>query len=93
MRLKDKVAVITGGGSGIGRAASILFSREGAKILLSDNKKDIGLDTVREIRESGGEASFAEADVSRPDQVTNMINSAKEAYGGVDILFNNAGVL
>ncbi|MCK5569535.1 MAG: SDR family NAD(P)-dependent oxidoreductase, partial [Spirochaetes bacterium] len=72
MRLKDKVAVITGGGSGIGRAASILFSREGAKILLSDNKKDIGLDTVREIRESGGEASFAEADVSRPDQVTNM---------------------
>ncbi len=93
MRLKGKVAIITGGGSGIGRAASKLFSREGAKVIVNDYKEESGLGTVREIKESGGDAIFIEADISSPDQVKSLVDAALETYGGIDILFNNAGVL
>ncbi|KKK89906.1 hypothetical protein LCGC14_2728400, partial [marine sediment metagenome] len=93
MRLKGKVAIITGGGSGIGRATSKLFSREGAKVIVNDYKEESGLGTVREIKESGGDAIFIEADISSPDQVKSLVDAALETYGGIDILFNNAGVL
>ena len=93
MRLKDKVALITGGGSGIGRAAAELFAREGAKVVVADYKADTGQEAVQAIKDAGGEALFIEVDVSAPAQVQHMVQTAVDAYGGIDVLFNNAGVL
>ena len=93
MRLKGKVAVITGGGSGIGRATAELFAREGAKVVVADYKAEIGRETVRAIKDAGGEALFVEVDVSDSAQVQRLVQSALDAYGGINILFNNAGVL
>ena len=93
MRLKDKVALITGGGSGIGRAAAELFAREGAKVVVADYKADAGQEAVQAIKDAGGEAVFIEVDVSVPAQVQHMVQTAVDAYGGIDVLFNNAGVL
>jgi NAD(P)-dependent dehydrogenase (short-subunit alcohol dehydrogenase family) len=93
MRLENKVAVVTGGGSGIGRAAALLFSQEGARVVVSDYREDKGMETVRMIMEPGGTGLFVRADVSKPDEVKCMIDETLNAYGGIDILFNNAGVL
>ena len=93
MRLEGKVAIITGGGSGIGRATAELFAREGAKVVVADYKAEIGRETVRAIKDAGGEALFVEVDVSDSDQVKRLVQSALDAYGGINILFNNAGVL
>ena len=93
MRLKDKVALITGGGSGIGRAAAELFAREGTKVVVADYKADAGQEAVQAIKDAGGEAVFIEVDVSVPAQVQHMVQTAVDAYGGIDVLFNNAGVL
>jgi NAD(P)-dependent dehydrogenase (short-subunit alcohol dehydrogenase family) len=93
MRLEGKVAIITGGGSGIGRATAQLFAREGAKVVVADYKAEIGRETVRAIKDAGGEALFVEVDVSDSAQVQRLVQSALDAYGGINILFNNAGVL
>jgi meso-butanediol dehydrogenase/(S,S)-butanediol dehydrogenase/diacetyl reductase len=93
MRLAGKVAIITGGGSGIGRATAELFVREGAKVLVADYKADIGQEAVQAIVDEGGEATFLEVDVSDSAQVQTMVQTALDTYGGLDILFNNAGVL
>ncbi len=93
MRLEGKVAIITGGGSGIGRAAAQLFAREGAKVVVADYNAEAGENTVQAIQDSGGEAIFVKVDVSDAEQVRNMVQTALEAYGGIDILFNNAGIL
>ncbi|GAB4538983.1 MAG: glucose 1-dehydrogenase [Anaerolineae bacterium] len=93
MRLKDKVAIITGGGSGIGRATAELFAREGARVVVADYKPDTGQETVQAIKDAGGEALFVEVDVSDPAQVQAMVQTTLDTYGGIDILFNNAGVL
>lgn len=93
MRLERKVAIITGGGSGIGRAAAQLFTREGAKVVVADYNAEAGENTVQAIQDSGGEAIFVKVDVSDAEQVQHMVQSALEAYGGIDILFNNAGIL
>jgi len=93
MRLKDKVAIITGGGSGIGRATAELFAREGAGVVVADYNADAGQEAVQAIQDTGGDAVFVQVDVSDWDQVQNMVQAALDAYSGVDILFNNAGVL
>lgn len=91
-RLKDKVAIITGAGSGIGRASALAFAKEGAKVIVADYKPEGGQETVKMITEAGGEAVFSQTDVSQESQVQAMINLAVEKFGGLDILFNNAGV-
>jgi NAD(P)-dependent dehydrogenase (short-subunit alcohol dehydrogenase family) len=92
MRLKDKIAIITGAGSGQGRAASLLFAKEGAKIVASDWKPELGDDTASQVRAAGGEATFVRADVSESADVQNLIRTAVSTYGRIDILYNNAGV-
>jgi NAD(P)-dependent dehydrogenase (short-subunit alcohol dehydrogenase family) len=91
-RLKDKVAIITGGGSGIGRATCLLFAREGAKVVVADYIAEGGNETVRQISAAGGQAVFVQADVSKSADVQNLIGAAVRNYGRVDILFNNAGI-
>jgi len=92
MRLARKVALITGGTSGIGRATSLLFSREGAKVAVSGRNKDRGQDVVKEITAAGGEAVFVSTDVRFPDQCRRTVEETVDAFGRIDILFNNAGV-
>ncbi|MBI2908622.1 MAG: glucose 1-dehydrogenase [Chloroflexi bacterium] len=93
MRLANKVAVITGAATGMGRATSILFAKEGAKVVVADINDSGGKETVEEIRKSGGEAIFVHTDVSREKDVANLIKAAVDAYGGLDILYNNAGMV
>ena len=92
MNFSGKVALVTGGGTGIGRASAILFAREGAKVVVADVAVETGTETVRLIQESGGEATFVTADVSRSDQVQAAVDHALSIYGRLDIAHNNAGV-
>jgi NAD(P)-dependent dehydrogenase (short-subunit alcohol dehydrogenase family) len=87
-RVSGKVALITGGGSGIGRATAIVFGREGAKVVVADYNRAGGEETVRMIKNAGGEASFIEANV----QVEAMVAKTIETYGRLDCAFNNAGI-
>lgn len=93
MILKDKVAVITGAASGIGRETAILFAREGAKIVVADiNDKD-GKETVKLIENTGNKAIFVHTDVSKESDVKKMVQTTKNTYGKIDILVNNAGIV
>ena len=92
MRLAQKVALITGGTSGIGRATSILFAREGAKIAVSGRNQDRGQDVVKEITAAGGKAVFISTDVRSADGCRRTVEETVDAFGRIDILFNNAGV-
>jgi NAD(P)-dependent dehydrogenase (short-subunit alcohol dehydrogenase family) len=92
MRLKDKVCLITGGGSGIGRASCLAFAREGARVVVVDLKVDTAEETVREIEAAGGEAKAFAADVSKAKDAEGMVAFAESAYGRLDVAFNNAGV-
>ena len=89
--LIDKVALITGSGSGIGRSAAILFSQAGAKISVADVNAERGAATVNLIEANGGQAIFVECDVSKPENVRSMISTTVKAFGGLNILYNNAG--
>ena len=91
-RLKDKIAIITGSGKGLGEAMALLFSREGAKIVVFDIDEPAGRETVEQIQEQGGEAIFVHGDVSNPDDAVRLIDAAVDAYGRADVLVNNAGV-
>ena len=90
--LEGKVALVTGGSSGIGHATALAFAREGAKIVIADISVDRGNGLVQKIKASGGEALFIGTDVSQPAQVEAMISEAVEAYGRLDCAFNNAGI-
>ena len=90
-RLQDKVALITGGGRGIGRAAALLFAREGAKVVIAEIARAEGERTAAAIRDGGGEARFVATDVARPEQVEAAVNDAVDAFGGLHVLYNNAG--
>jgi len=93
VRLKGKVAIITGGGSGIGRATAELFAKEGASVVVADYRADLGKEVVRAIKQAGGDALFVEVDVSDSAQVQRMVEMALRTYSGVDVLVNAAAVL
>jgi 3-oxoacyl-[acyl-carrier protein] reductase len=92
MILKDKVAVITGGGTGIGRATACLFAKQGAKVVLAGRRRDPLAAAASAILESGGKAEIVLTDISSPSQVQNLFNRAVSFFERIDILFNNAGV-
>lgn len=89
--LTGKVVIVTGGGSGIGEAAALVMAGEGAKILVADIVVPGGLATVEQIVKGGGEAVFVQTDVSKEDQVENMVEQAVRTWGRLDGAFNNAG--
>lgn len=90
--LKDKVAIVTGAGSGFGRAMSELYAKEGAKVVVSDVAEDNGRATVDAIEKAGGKAVFIKSDVSKPEDCENLVKQAVKEYGKLDIAFNNAGI-
>jgi 3-oxoacyl-[acyl-carrier protein] reductase len=92
MRLEHKVALITGAGSGIGRSTAELFAREGAKVAVVDVSTEAGEVTTEAIREAGGDAIFVQADVSSATDVQKMVDATTQAYGRLDVLYNNAGI-
>ncbi len=92
-RLASKVALITGAGGGQGRAAAIMFAREGARIIVADVKADGGNETVEMVRTAGGQAEFIATDVSKAQQVEAAVQCAVKHYGALHIMYNNAAVL
>ncbi|KGE16740.1 SDR family oxidoreductase [Paenibacillus wynnii] len=91
-RLKGKVAVVTGGGSGIGRAAVLEFARNGAKVAMLDRSIDEAEKVKREVEQNGGQATVFECDISKPEMVEKAIKQTVEQYGQLDIVFANAGI-
>src|SRR5215468_11229112 len=91
-RVEGKVALVTGGASGIGRATALTFAREGAKLVVADTNADGGQQTLHMITEQGGEAIFVRTDVSQAVEVQALISTAVETYGGLDCAHNNAGI-
>ena len=90
MRLSGKVAIVTGGGSGIGRAVCELFAQEGASVVVADTDPEGGQETTARIKSAGGEAIFVSTDVSKEAQVEELVRTALGAYGAVNVLVNNA---
>ena len=90
--LTGKVALVTGGASGIGRATALTFAREGAKLIIADMNEEGGQQTVHMITENGGEATFVKVDVTNATEVEAMISKAVETYGRLDCAHNNAGI-
>jgi NAD(P)-dependent dehydrogenase (short-subunit alcohol dehydrogenase family) len=93
MRLADKVCIITGAGGGMGRVAARMFAAEGAKVVVAEFSESAGEETVRLVKEASGEASFVKVDVSTESSAKAMIERAVAAYGRVDVLYNNAGIM
>ena len=93
MRLADKVCVITGGGSGMGRVAASMFAAEGAKVVVAEFDPAAGEETVRQVTAAGGKAIAVKADVSNEADAKAMIDAAVSTYGRVDVLYNNAGIM
>ncbi|PCJ62321.1 MAG: short chain dehydrogenase [Planctomycetota bacterium] len=91
-RLENKVALITGGGSGIGEATALKFAAEGAKVVIGNRNEEAGNSVVEKIIGAGGEAVFKRTDVLQLDQIKNLVNHTVSTYGKIDIAFNNAGV-
>jgi NAD(P)-dependent dehydrogenase (short-subunit alcohol dehydrogenase family) len=92
MRLRDKVALITGGTSGIGEATALLFALEGAKVVITGRNEQRGREVVEKIASKGGQAKFIHTDVRLPQHCQRAVDETIHAYGRLDILFNNAGV-
>ncbi|MDJ0947791.1 MAG: glucose 1-dehydrogenase [Alphaproteobacteria bacterium] len=92
MRLQGKVAIVTGAASGFGEGIARRFGAEGAKVVVADINDDGGRRIAKEIMQSGADAVFARADVTKGDDVAGMVSVAEESFGGLDILVNNAGM-
>ena len=90
MRLKDKVAIVTGGGTGIGKASAVRFAREGAKVAVAGRRPEPLAEVVGEIEAQGGEAIAISADVSKADDTQRIVRQTVERFGGLHVLFNNA---
>ena len=93
MKLQDKVTVVTGAGSGMGKAIAMLYAQEGAKVVISDINSDSANAVVEEIKSSGGEAISVVANVAEEADIQNLIDATVSAYGTVDVLVNNAGIM
>ena len=93
MRLKDKVAIITGAGSGMGRTAALMFAAEGARVVVAEFSEPAGRETARLVTEAGGSASFVKTNVADEADAKAMVDHAVATYGRVDILYNNAGIM
>jgi NAD(P)-dependent dehydrogenase (short-subunit alcohol dehydrogenase family) len=93
MRLKGKVALITGAASGIGRETALLFAKEGASVVVADVSDSDGKETVARIEAEGGQAVYTHADVSRAADSLNMVSVAEKTFGKLNVLFNNAGIM
>jgi NAD(P)-dependent dehydrogenase (short-subunit alcohol dehydrogenase family) len=91
-RLAGKVAIVTGGASGFGRATSILFAAEGASVVVADRDEEWGGETVRMISDKGGEATFILGDVSEKSSADEIVGEAIACYGKLNVLVNNAGI-
>ncbi|MEY9979647.1 SDR family NAD(P)-dependent oxidoreductase [Lysinibacillus sp. RC79] len=92
MRLENKVAIITGGGTGIGKETALLFAKEGAKVVITDINEQSGSATVKDIQAIGGDALFVRHDVSNEDDWKKVADETIHTFGKVDVLFNNAGI-
>ena len=92
MKLKDRVAVITGSGAGIGRAAAIEFAREGASVVVSDINFPGALETAQRIHQLGGQSHAVEVDVAKPESVQNLVKETLRVFSKVHVLFNNAAI-
>jgi NAD(P)-dependent dehydrogenase (short-subunit alcohol dehydrogenase family) len=93
MRLNEKVAIITGAGRGIGRAIALGFAREGARVVVADVLSELAETTAADINASGGQAVGVAVDVTRTDDLDRLVKHTREAFGRIDILHNNAGIL
>jgi NAD(P)-dependent dehydrogenase (short-subunit alcohol dehydrogenase family) len=93
MRLKDKVALITGAGSGIGRQSALLFAKEGAAVLVVDVNDKAGEETVALVKRAGGRAAYCRADVAKSADCREMVSAAQREFGRLNVLFNNAGIM
>jgi len=93
MRLKDRVALITGAGGGIGGESALLFAAEGAAVVVVDVNESGGRDTVARIQKAGGRGHFVHADVSKDADCARMVKDAEHVFGKLDVLFNNAGIM
>jgi NAD(P)-dependent dehydrogenase (short-subunit alcohol dehydrogenase family) len=92
MRLREKVAIVTGGGLGIGCAIAKTLAREGARVIVADLNEETGRETAETIRAGSGDSCFVRTDVSRVEDTQRMVDTALEKYGQLDILVNNAGI-
>ena len=92
-RLQDKVALITGASGGIGRATALLFAKEGAKIVAADVEDEAGLETIDLVKQITEDVVYVNADVSQADDCQQMVEVAEQSFGGLHVLFNNAGIM
>ena len=92
-KLDNKVAIVTGGNAGVGKAIAKLFASEGAKVVISARRKEVLEEVGKEIEEAGGTVLCVPTDISKIDDVMNLVSKTVEAFGKVDVLVNNAGVL
>jgi NAD(P)-dependent dehydrogenase (short-subunit alcohol dehydrogenase family) len=91
-RVQDKVAIVTGGGTGIGRGIAEALAREGAKVVIANRSAETGEAAAQKIRDAGGTAEFLPTDVSREEDCQKLIQAAADTFGGADVLVNNAGI-
>lgn len=91
-QLENKIAIVTGAGSGIGKAIALLYASEGAKVVVSDISEKSGNEVVNEIKSKSGQAIFVKADSSKPDDNKNLVEQAIQQFGGLHVAVNNAGI-